>query len=108
MEIIKVSTGLAWDQQGQFGVAFNEFSQYGVSHRNQRCQCSGVRCQDYEPDEIETIRSTFCYLFPDTRLRGRCRDGAAKARNLTLKPNLIESKSYRSLNGQNPLGKELL
>jgi hypothetical protein len=31
MEIIKVSTGLARDQQGQFGVAFNEFSQYGVN-----------------------------------------------------------------------------
>jgi hypothetical protein len=68
MEIIKVSTGLAWDQQGQFGVAFNEFSQYGVSHQNQRCQCSGVRCQDYETKDIEDYHIPgSVLLFPDTR-----------------------------------------
>jgi len=69
MEIIKVSTGLAWDQRGQFGVAFSEFSQYGVRYQIVSVQVSGVRCQDWELEEVDNyqiLRSVICSLTPET------------------------------------------
>jgi hypothetical protein len=69
MEIIKVSTDLAWDQRGQFGVAFSEFSQYGVRYQVESVQVSGVRCQDSEPEEVDIYQIPhffICFLTPET------------------------------------------
>jgi hypothetical protein len=45
MEIFKVSTGLARDQQGQFWVALIEFSEYVVSHKGSPFRVLGSRVQ---------------------------------------------------------------
>ena len=42
----------------------------GFSVQSSRCQCSGVRCQDYEPDDVQNYQIPDAVLFllkPDTR-----------------------------------------
>ncbi len=35
----------------------------GFSVQSSRCQCSGVRCQDYEPDDVQNYQIPDAVLF---------------------------------------------
>jgi len=53
--------------------------------------------QDFSPANSDTLPSVFSYLTPDTRLRGRSRHGAAKARHLKPLSVTLNPEPYINL-----------